>query len=85
MLHPSIHLLALVSDDFPSGGFEGGRLALRWTQCLLDAIIHPSDVARCSSRLDRLTQLCPVLVDAAPGNVDLAPGSPEHLQVPLGG
>ena len=26
MLHPSIHLLALVSDDFPSGGFEGAIL-----------------------------------------------------------
>ena len=70
--------------DLRGGG--RGRIALRWFQCLLDAVVHPSDVARCCSRLNCLTELIPVLVGAAPGGVlDLVPGSPEHLQVPLGG
>ena len=86
MFHPSLHLPALVCDDFPSGRFEGGHLALHWSQCLLDVIIHPSDVAHCCSPLDYLSVLCPVLIGAARGNaLDLAPGSPESLQVLLGG
>ena len=40
LFHPSLHLLAPHGDYFPSGGFEGGCLALDLSSCLSNAIIH---------------------------------------------
>ena len=44
VFYPSLHLLAFVCDYLPTRGFEGGRLALGRTQCLLNAIVHSPDV-----------------------------------------
>ena len=64
----------------PVVDLSGGCLVLHWSQCLLDAIIHPSYVAHFSGHLDHLTVLCPVLIGAVPGDaLGLAPGSPESL------
>ena len=68
MFHPSLHLLPLVCDDFPSGGFEGGRL---------DAIVHTSDVPCDCCCLDDFAELCPVLVGAVSGSLlSFVSGSP---------
>ena len=45
VIHPSVHLLALVCDHCPAGRLDESCLALGWSQCLLYAFIHPPDVA----------------------------------------
>ena len=77
MFHPSLHLLPLFCDDFPSGGFEGGRLVLHWSHCRLDAILHPSDVPCDCCCLDDFAELCPVLVGAVSSSLlSFVSGSP---------
>ena len=86
MFNPSLHLLAFVCDYRPTRRFEGRRLALGGTQCLLNAIIHSPDVSCYGGCLYILAELCPILVCTSPrGLLNLAPGSSENLQVPFAG
>ena len=61
------------------------RLVLSWSfECLLDAIVHSSNISCNGSSLDALAELRPVLASAAPGSLlllDLAPGGRENWQV----
>ena len=83
---PTSPSVVLVCNNFPSGGFKGGCLVLHWSHCLLDAILHPSDVPCNCCWLDGFTELCPVLIGAASGDLlSFAPGSPETLQISLAG
>ena len=63
-----------------------GRLALGWTQCLLNDIIDSPDVSCYGGCLYIPAELCPILVCTSPrGLLNLAPGSSENLQVPFAG
>ena len=86
LFHPSLNGMAFVCDYLPTGGFEGVRLAMGRTQCLLNAIVHSPDVPCYGGCLYILAELCPILVRTSPcGLLNLAPGSSDNLQVPFAG
>ena len=76
VFYTSFHLLAFVCDYLPTRGFEGSRLALDRTQCLLNAIVYAFDVLCYGGCLYILAELCTILVRTSPrGLLNLAPAA----------
>ena len=81
MLCSSLHLLCAVCDNLTRGCFERGGLDCVWAEGLLRSLVHCSNVAAVSRRLDTLAKVLPVVVGALSSNpLDFTSGTSEGSQ-----